>query len=246
MRLPSGRGGGAGKGSGSVGLSAPEAIVALLLGLFIVHLALSSMARLRTTERRLAKRADGLVAMRVTDHVLRRELRYGVAGRDWTVDRDSLSLRAFRGTGLVCPYDSTTTEIVVSYDGDRAPDAAKDSVLLVTPLGRAEVRAFAGSVTAPSPCGATPAGELRTWTLDSAVEPGIVLARLFERGSYHLALSALRYRRGSSGRQPLTPEVWAGSTGWSIGDGRLGLEVRPRAADVGRPWSAFLAWTDPE
>lgn len=220
--------------------------MALLLGLFIVHLALSTLARLRETEVRLAARADGLVAMRVADHVLRRELRHATFGRDWAVDADSLALRAFRGTALVCPYESATSELTVSYDGDRRPDPAKDSVLLLTALGGVEVRALVGSAAASLPCGSVSAEALRMWTLDSPTGPGIVVARLFERGSYHLALSALRYRRGSSGRQPLTPEVWAEGTAWSASGGRLGLEVLPESTDVGAPWSTFLAWRDPE
>ena len=36
-----------------------------------------------------------------------------------------------------------------------------------------------------------------------------ILLRFFETGSYHLGDDALRYRRGSGGRQPLTEPVLA-------------------------------------
>jgi hypothetical protein len=72
-----------------------------------------------------------------------------------------------------------------------------------------------------------------------------VLARLFERGSYHLTGSALRYRRGGSGRQPLTPEIWSSSTSWDVALERLGVEIVP-ADGAGEPWSGFLAWLGPE
>ncbi len=44
------------------------------------------------------------------------------------------------------------------------------------------------------------------WELDPPV-PGAVIGRLFERGSYHLAAGAFRYRPGRGGRQPLTAQV---------------------------------------
>lgn len=220
--------------------------MALLLGLFVIHLGLATLSRLRVAEARLAARADALTAMRVAGHVLRRELRHGRPTDDWTVDGDSLALRAFRGTAVVCALDSVATEITVSYRGDRRPDPSKDSVLLVDATGRREARALVGTGGSAVGCGAALPSELETWTLDAPVEPGAVVARLFERGSYHLALSALRYRRGASGRQPLTPEVWADSTAWTARGGRLGLEVRPLRADAGPAWAAFLAWEGSE
>lgn len=236
--LPPARRSGAG-----AGISAPEAIVALLLGLFVIHLGVTTLAQLRASEARLAARSDGLTAMRVAGHVLRRELRRGRPGRDWVVDDDSLRLRAFRGTAIVCACDSATAQITVSYRGDRRPDPSKDSVLLLGPTGSVEVRALVGTGGSATDCGPAPATELESWTLDAPVEPGAVVARLFERGSYHVALSALRYRRGASGRQPLTPEVWGDSSTWSLNGARLGLEVRPLDPDVGLPWAAFLSWT---
>jgi len=68
--------------SGRGGFSAPEALVALLLGLFIVHLGFGTLERMRAVEGRLVARTDALVAMRVARHALRRELGLGRAGVD--------------------------------------------------------------------------------------------------------------------------------------------------------------------
>jgi len=226
------------------GVSAPEAIVALLLGLFLVHLGLSTMARLRSAQVGLALRTDGLVAMRMGRRVLREELRRGRAQEDWYVSGDSISLRAFRGTALVCALDTASIELTVSYGGDRRPDPSKDSVLVISAEGNREVHALVGTASTAGPCGPAPSTTLETWRLDAAADPGTVLARLFEHGSYHLSAHALRYRRGASGRQPLTPEVWSPATAWTRSGNRLGLDVINRDSSAGRPWSAFLAWLE--
>jgi hypothetical protein len=223
------------------GVSAPEVIVALLLGLLVVHLGLMTLARLRTVQLRLASRADALVAMRVASHVLRRELRDVVPGVDWVQGGDSLTLRAFRGVALLCPYEGPTDELTVAYRGDRRPDPDKDSLILLDATGSRQVRALV-SVSSAVACAATgDSTSLESWRLDLPVQPGILVARLYERGSDHLSGSALRYRRGASGRQPLTPEVWADSTSWTNDAGRLGIEVRHRDPAAGGPWSASLS-----
>ncbi len=227
-------------GDARAGTSLPEALVALLVGLLVLQMGLASLARLRAAQADLMARADALVAVRVGRHVLRRELRHGVPGRDWDVTADSLGLRAFRGTGIVCASDSTAAELTVWYQGDRAPDPSKDSVLLVTGEGQVGVRALAGTGVAPAPCPGG-AGTSARWRLDRAAPSGTVVARVFERGSYHLSDAALRYRRGASGRQPLTPEVWSSASGWRISTDRLGVGVVP-ARGGGAAWSGFLAW----
>lgn len=228
------------------GFSVPEAVLALLLGLFVVHLGLSTLARLRTSQGRLAAQAEGLTAMRVARHVLRDELRRGTPGRDWFVSDDSISLRAFRGVGLVCPLDSASTEVTVSFTGQRRADPSKDSVLFLDPLGSVEVRSLAGVGPAVGPCGPEGLDSLERWSLDAPVPHTAVVGRLFEHGSYHVALSALRYRRGESGRQPLTPEVWDGTSGWVLSPAAIGLQVQHQNADAGPSWSAFLAENEPQ
>jgi hypothetical protein len=229
--------------SAAAGFSAVEGIVALLVGLFVVHLGLSAIVRLRSVEAGIAKRMDAITAMRVARHVLRSELGRGVPGRDWMAAGDSISLRAFRGTGLVCPAGALTNEVTVSFSGVRRPDPSKDSVLLLGPAGTATPRALVAVGPAAISCGPLGPADLERWGLDAPAPAGTVVARVFERGSYHVALSALRYRRGSSGRQPLTPQVWDDDSRLlPLGD-RLGLEVQHGSPEQGPDWEAFLAWT---
>ena len=223
------------------GLSLPEVLVALVLGLFIGLLALQSLSRLESARKRLAARTDALVASRVSRHVLRRELRHGLDGTDWSVSADSLALRAFRGAAVVCGSEPPDG-VLVSFTGDRAPDPSKDSVLLLKSEGRGEVRALRGVEAATGPCAGPDATGAALWRLDAAAPPGTVVARLFERGVYHLSGSALRYRRGASGRQPLTPEVWSAATRWTVGPASVGVELLPRDTTAGPGWSGAVAW----
>jgi hypothetical protein len=223
------------------GFSLPEILVALLLGLVVVHLGLDSLRRLGTARERMAARTDALVALRVSRHVLRREMRHGVRGADWEVGGDSLALRAFRGTALVCGNDSSTADLLVSYAGDRDPDPTKDSVLLVTAEGDGSVRALLGTAAPPTACAGLDSAGAAAWRLDTPAPAGTVAAKLFERGSYHLSGSALRYRRGAGGRQPLTPEVWSAGTRWTVTDGRVGVELLPRDSVAGPPWSGLVS-----
>jgi hypothetical protein len=227
------------------GASVIEAVVALLVGLLVLQLGLSTLAHFRATQRELVERADALVTLRIGRHVLRRELRHGVPGRDWLVEGDSLSLRAFRGAAAVCVNDTVAAQLVVSYRGDRAPDPSKDSVLLLGGDGASVPRALVGAGVSPSPCVFGPAdGVTQRWTLDQPAPTGTVAVKIFERGSYHLGGAALRYRRGASGRQPLTPEVLAAATTWDLAGGRIGVELVPSRAGVA--WSGFLAWLSTE
>ena len=224
----------------TAGTSVIEAVVALLVGLLVLQLGLSTLARFRSAQRELGERADALVALRVGRHVLRRELRHGLPGRDWIAEPDSLSLRAFRGVAVVCGSDSLSAQLIVSYRGDRAADPSKDSVMLVTEDGAAVARALTATGVSPAPCTGPGGGAAERWTLNEAAPAGTVVVRTFERGSYHLTSAALRYRRGASGRQPLTPETWSAATAWDVETERLGVALVPSRA--GAAWSGFLAW----
>jgi prepilin-type N-terminal cleavage/methylation domain-containing protein len=223
------------------GFTLPEVLVALLLGLFLVHLGLRTLARLDRARTTIAARTDVLVALRVSRHVLRRETRHGTRGSDWKVDADSLALRAFRGVALVCGSDSVSAGLVVSYDGERAPDPSKDSVLLLTEDGQRVARALLAATTSSTPCGLLGPGTEALWRLDSLPPMQALAAKLFERGSYHLSGSALRYRRGAGGRQPLTPEVWSGESGWAPSAGRLAVTLVPTDPSAGAPWTGIVA-----
>jgi hypothetical protein len=215
--------------------------VALLLGLLVVHLGLDTLARLDAARARITARTDALVALRVGRHVLRREARHGVMGADWEAAGDSLSIRAFRGVALVCESDSASASLVVSFVGDRQPDPSKDSVLVVTADGQRSIHALLRAVAAPGACSRLEPEGAAAWQLDAPAPTGAVAGKLFERGSYHLSGSALRYRRGAGGRQPLTPEVWSPATRWAVDENRVGVELVPLDTLAGPPWRGLVA-----
>jgi hypothetical protein len=218
--------------------------VALALGLLVTQLGLSTTTSLRQAQGGLAVRADAIVSLRIARHVLRRELGYTDASRDWAAEGDSLSLRAFRGTALVCDVWSSPARWVVAYSGERSPDPSKDSLEVTYPNGDIRFTRLMAVERTSESCGAVDAVETVMAMLVSPPLPVGVVARVFERGSYHLSNAALRYRRGAGGRQPLTPEVWRDDeTGMQIRDGYLALELVPQASASGGPWRGFLAWT---
>ena len=194
-------------GSSHCGVTVVEVLVSLLLGLAVISLGWSALAHQRTVASRLRSELDLLSARRLAAIVIGKELRAGVRGRDWIVRApDRLSLRAFRGWGPVCALGTEPGNIVVVYHGERAANPAKDSVLILTADGwqRADLMRRASGAGS---CAMDLGGDSEMWTIDPPV-PGALVARIFERGSYHVSGGALRYRRGLGGRQPLTPYVF--------------------------------------
>lgn len=191
------------KGEG--GFTVMEALVALLLGWLLTALALGTLARQRTVQSGLARRAETLAALRIARHVLRDEVRSGDGTEAF--GGDSVALRAYRGVGVVCAPAPGPRDLVVRVRGIRAPDPAKDSVAVVGAEGGTQV--FALELRGPSsvPCPSVAGEGVEEWRLSGDVPGEPLVARFFERGSYHLSGAALRYRRGAAGRQPLTPEV---------------------------------------
>jgi hypothetical protein len=193
--------------SGRDGTSVVETLWALVLGLFIMSLAIKVVARQRAAVAALAEESDALATVRVARQVLGREGRSGDPLRDgWAVSEDSLALRAFRGVAFVCGLGPDPKEAWVETDGVRLPEPAKDSVLFLDAGGAWTSLAL---IDAGGASGCTPGnvGRGQRWQLSGLVPPGAILARYYERGSYHVVDGALRYRRGGSGRQPLTPEI---------------------------------------
>ncbi len=192
--------------------------MSLLLGLAVISLGWSALAHQRTVASRLRSELDLLSARRLAAIVIGKELRAGVRGRDWTVQApDRLSLRAFRGWGLVCGIGAEPGKVVVVYHGERVANPVKDSVLILTADGWRRADLTRRAAGAPS-CAMDPGRDTEVWTIDPPV-PGGLVARVFERGSYHVNGGALRYRRGLGGRQPLTLDVFD--------DDRSTLEARP-------------------
>lgn len=189
------------------GITIVEVLVSLLLGLAVISLGWSALAHQRTIASRLASEMDLLSARRLAAIVIGKELRAGVRGRDWIGPvSDSLSLRAFRGWGPVCGWDGEPGKIVVAYHGERMPNPVKDSVLILTADGWRRAK-LTGRVSGPPSCAMDLGGASEVWTIDPPVA-GALVARIFERGSFHVNGGALRYRRGRGGRQPLTLDVF--------------------------------------
>lgn len=189
-----------GGGFQRAGYSLAEATVALFLaGALIVCLAsiLQAVGRLATAHERVSAAAE---TERTVAAVLGAELRIQTAN-DAAFDADSVRLRAFRAGGTVCTADDSG--ITLAYRGLRMPEPDKDSVLLVG--AGAEAVADVASFSVAADCHRDGGIGLRLATAGppaDLVRP--VYALLFETGAYSISASALRYRRGAGGRQPVT------------------------------------------
>jgi hypothetical protein len=184
-------------------------LAALLFGLF------STQVRLA---REVARRIDAADAVRVASHIIAGEVRRMAPPDLRAMHRDSLSIRAFRGAAIVCA--STGEDVGVRFRGDRLPDPAKDSVLVISPhAAELAVRLLEVRHGAASTCVAKPGETLMSWSVQPAIAAASILL-VFESGSYYLTAGALRYRLGAEGRQPVTAELFlTPSTRFAAGPG---------------------------
>ncbi len=186
------------------GFTLVELLMVVFLAAVVVQGGWVAFGTFRKAARKAGEGAQGLETARTVGWILEEEFSGSVPLRDWWSEgRESVSLRAFRGLGFVEGSESTG-EVRVCYRGVRSPNAEKDSVLLLGSNGRWTSHALEGRAKGEPGCG----GSEGTWTEFWRIEPdwsGQVLARVFERGTYHFSAGALRYRRGWGGRQPLTP-----------------------------------------
>lgn len=176
----------------------------------------SILATLMATTLLLHVRTASLIAHATTTHdaFTLAEAVLGAETRDITdedrtaIAADSLALRAFRATALVC--DTTGTLALVRWLGARLPETAKDSTVILRG-GTARI----APITAATPVadGCTTRADERIVRIDAGTQllPGDVLL-VFERGAYHLADRALRWRPAGATRQPLTADVLDGSS----------------------------------
>jgi hypothetical protein len=139
-------------------------------------------------------------AHRIAAGVLSAEYRTATSTDTRASARDSLSGRVFRGFAIVCAQ--TAGKTVARYRGLRAPDAAKDSILIA---GEDAVSDFRTTAVGRSTCPAGQDEEIIAMTPARSLPIGAALL-FFETGSYYLSTNALRYRRGGEGRQPLTED----------------------------------------
>ncbi|MFW6079976.1 MAG: prepilin-type N-terminal cleavage/methylation domain-containing protein, partial [Gemmatimonadota bacterium] len=185
------------------GVSLVELLVALALTALLCGLLVGPVVTVEGWARRQAVRIVVAEAMRVPAAALRAELRWLRPDTDiGAMGGDSIALRAFRGEAIVCGVDEDG-HALVRYRGVRRPDPEKDSALVVAGAGAGTPAALRSSTTALDDCETGPGESVLRWSLDAPLAIGSLLL-LFERGSYHLADGALRFRRGLSGRQPIT------------------------------------------
>ena len=212
-----------------------ETVVALVLGWLLLYLALSTFARQRTLQVDMTRRTETLATIRAIRHVLDGEVREGDPTRDGgAVAPDSIGLRAFRGMALICPPEASTTQLLVSARGTRLPDPSKDSVLIIRADGSTTTAALTSRVRSTGDCGGVGPSPWERWTLSVEVPPGIVLARYFERGSYHLA------------GQPLTPAVLDGARSvFNPIPGGVEIEVVPALVEGEGSWWPTLGFRPP-
>lgn len=201
------------------GVTVVEAVVALVLSALVVQLSLRAHAVLRGAGAHHEEVRGRLGDLRHARVVLSAELEGGGA-EDWSAfPPDSILLRAFRVTAFPCePIGDSTTYVVTRLAG-RTPDPTKDSAKVLDEEGTWHAVDLEHVGRAPASCPDS-VGPVDLWRLSRPVDDA-VLFRLFESGSYHM-VDALRYRRGRSGRQPLTGNGTAGY-GFSGGEHRLDL-----------------------
>lgn len=174
--------------------------------------------------------------IRTARAILHAELRDIGLGDMRGASADSLAFRVFRGFGIVCAV--AEDDVVLRYRGLREPDPEKDSLLVIS-----DERTTAFRVVTDRPLCVPRVGE-HLIAIDSAgaLQAG-ELVLFFESGAYHLANRALRYRRGTEGRQPLTDELiedrWSG---FSMQPG--GVRVFLRGAGVGADTDAYIRFSN--
>lgn len=188
------------------GVTLLEALLAILLLSLVIPGAWKVLAVQRNAGVVMAHRAESLETVRTLAWLLPREVSSGRPGSDWVVEGGgTLDLRAFRGLGLIDEKGRDGALVRVCYWGTRNPEPAKDSVLLLGRDGSWSAHDLLIRTKVSTGCLGVAGGAEERWTLVPEPPPS-VLARLYEKGRYHLSDRALRYQRGEGGRQPLTPE----------------------------------------
>lgn len=191
------------------GFSLVELLSTLVLGGLVAAAVAGTLRSAERLARVHAARVAAAETLRVPGVVLSRELRWVDTAEDLAaLSRDSLRIRAFRGTAVVC--GAVGGAVYVRYTGVRQPNPAKDSLLAIDADGRAQAFALDAARTDAAVCAARGGVEIQRWAVGAPLAVGTLLL-LFESGSYYLVDGAFRYGRGRGGRQPLTAEVLDGS-----------------------------------
>jgi prepilin-type N-terminal cleavage/methylation domain-containing protein len=243
-------------GSGRcAGFSLVELSVALVLTGLLFGALIPSMVRMsRALEARI-HRSDWVDAVRVVANLLDDEVSMSVPGRDWVVEPDGgMRLRAFRGGARPCPGAPTmpfegVRESLVRWQGERIPDPARDSLLVLTPNGQWHaVRLLAhDAISAPGGCPLALGERWVRWRWEGPLAqrplPAFVplYFRVYEVGRYSIEDRAFRYRRGTAGaRNPLTLELFAPESRLRPIPGGVEADLVPRRTEGASPTSIQL------
>jgi hypothetical protein len=202
------------------GFGLAELVTAMALGAIVTALIGTALLGQLRLARAATLRADAAEALRTATTVLHGEMRRADATDLRAVARDSIAIRAFRGSGEVCAVSGE--RMLMRYRGDRLPDPRKDSLLVVSADGAESVHSVADVRYAAAPC--PPAdGEVTLQVRGGNGQlPVGAVALVFESGMYYISSRAVRYRLGAEGRQPLTAELFV-HPGSSFGPAASGI-----------------------
>lgn len=202
-----------------------ETLVTLLLTAIVLSLTWTAVVRFRGAVEDLVARSEALQTERTTWHTLAAEVRAGSPRDRVVLSREALELRAFRGVAHACPEALDPDAGTVAYEGDRLPDPRKDSLLVLDAGGGWSTVRITSREPAVARCESSGASLNERWGWEPDLEKEPVLLRVFERGSYHLANDAFRYRIGAAGRQPLTPSRLVSDASSFSGDSLLTVRI---------------------
>jgi hypothetical protein len=182
------------------------ALLEILVAATLASLVMTSAALLLHAQGRIAQqileRSERSDAARSTLLTLAEEWRAVDPAADvYAVASESVATRIFRGAAVVCGRAPNKT--LIRYRGLRLPDAAKDSALQLA----AESTIAFSTVAADTGCPHAPGEQVLAIDSVAAALPGSMWL-LFESGGYHLSAQALRYRRGTESRQPITNQLF--------------------------------------
>jgi hypothetical protein len=217
-------------------LRAGAALIEAVVAGVLLSLVAATATTLLRSQSRIAQdvtlRSERNDATRSALLTLRADLQNVAPATDvYAVARDSIAARIFRGIAIVCGRRDNTT--LLRYHGLRLADAKKDSAVQV---GVENVVAINTVAAAPGSCVTTTSEQVLALDFGMPVLPNSMWL-IFESGAYHLSGNALRYRRGTETRQPITNEVINvprssfGFTGDSIIDA-IDVELRDKRTNA--------------
>jgi len=172
-----------------------ESLVALMLTTGLLLLMGGIVAQHHRVARQLGTRIEGVESARMTRDLI--SVAVAVDSGAF-VEGGELRVRSFVGVAERCG------EVGWDYRGRRLPDAAKDSLWVVTAEGRVQLAEVVGHDSGE--CARPEEGRLLELRAEPPLPIDARLVRVFEPGRFRLD-DALRYGRAGSGAQPLSAPV---------------------------------------